>query len=92
MDCITKAPTKVLKFHDAKKHGYFCSACCTAGYTFQDLCHHLTYQHCEGDLIKMGVSSILVFRCGGQKHVKQSNALMADAVKYFAAMRAEHGK
>ena len=39
----------------------------------------------------MGVSSILVFRAGGQKHVKLSNALMADAAKYFIVKRVEHG-
>ena len=33
MDCLTKDPTKVLKFHHTKQHGFFCSACCTAGYT-----------------------------------------------------------
>ena len=91
MDCLTKDPTKVLKFHHTKQHGFFCSACCTAGYTFQGLCHHLTHQHSEADLIKLGVSSILVFRAGGPEHVKQSNALMAEAAKYFMVKRVEHG-
>ena len=78
-----QGPDEGLKFHNTKQHGYFCSACCTAGWTFQGLCFHLFADHSENDLIKMGVSSIHVYLCGGMKHVKELKELMAATSKYW---------
>ena len=90
MDCLVKDATKVLKFHKTKRQGFFCSACCTAGYTFQNLCFHLTLQHSENDLIKMGLSSIYVYLCGAPKHVKELKELMAETKQYWIDKRLEH--
>ena len=65
MDCFDKKTSVVLRFFAEGPYGFICSACYSPGHTQQSMCKHLMTEHSEGDLVKMGLSSVHVARGAG---------------------------